>query len=370
MGYLDGMPKAARHLAAARSSAEHWRAIFEWATTGLILLLILKSRLLVRLRDRLQAMVSKGWLVSILCAFRFVFVLEGLGSAAAGVATLLWPQAGGETTTAALSALPYRVVFGGLGLALFQGIAGRAPKWWWAGLSGIAALVAFCLVLIPSVTLIPQARGDAPVANFAAPALLSFVRSGGLNAKQLYVFDDADPRAVDMEGLGPIAHAAVSRAALTAPDPETYAAIGHLLGHYRHKDLWSMALLYSVLATGFFFAVSRCYAPLARRLGDGGGGSLADPAALPTIGLLAWVFTLAAVPAFNLFDQAINYRADDYAMSLTRDPDALCRWLVATEGRDKANPSPIEAVLFYDHPPLAWRLENAMRWRAAHTQRP
>jgi STE24 endopeptidase len=102
-----------------------------------------------------------------------------------------------------------------------------------------------------------------------------------------------------------------------------------------------------------------------RRGGQNTRNSTAAAKAYPLVGLLGWGLALIATPAFNLFDQAINYRADDYALSLTQNPEALCRWLIATEAAGKADPSPLEALLFYDHPPLKPRLINALRWSVA-----
>ncbi len=53
-------------------------------------------------------------------------------------------------------------------------------------------------------------------------------------------------------------------------------------------------------------------------------------------------------------------------MQLTGDPDALCRWLMIDEAGGKADPSPLETIFFYDHPPLKNRLINALRWKASH----
>lgn len=319
-------------------------------------------------------MTTRAWLVRLICAFAFVIVLEMLRFSAAVVADLAWP-AGGDLASQLRSALletPWRLLYEGLGLWLLIGVIGRWPRWGWAGLSAVASLAIFCVVLLPPVLLAPQGRGDVVAAGPQAQPILAFVRRGGLDVHVLYAFESADPLAADMEGWGGIAkvdsgaHAAVSRAALAAPSAQTYAAIGHLLGHYRHGDLWSMALLWSLMGAGFFLAVALLSRPIARAFGQGEASGALDATGPPVVGLIAWASLLIAVPVFNRFDQAINYRADDYAMALTEDPDALCRWLVATEQTDKIDPSPLETLIFYDHPPLKARLLHAMQWKANH----
>lgn len=308
---------------------------------------------------------SPGWIVSLLVAGVFVLAGALLQLLARLIVAALWPNGGpGVDGAFDLAALPAMVLAGGLALALVVGWAKAAPRRGWAWLGGGGAILIFAAVLLPPVTLIPSLRHDTPVRLDGASApILAFVRRGGMPADGLYSFSGANPADVDVEGLGPITHVAVSRAALAAPTAQTYAALGHLLGHYRHRDLWNMALLWSGCGAAICWGVWRFTGPVARRLGEGGLGSLGDPAALPVMAMIVWAALPFASLAFNGFDRAINYRADAFAMALTRDPDALCRWLVASEGGDKAAPSALEALLFYDHPPLKARLIAAQRWK-------
>jgi Zn-dependent protease with chaperone function len=77
--------------------------------------------------------------------------------------------------------------------------------------------------------------------------------------------------------------------------------------------------------------------------------------------LIVWALLPVLAISFNVFDQAINYRADAYALSLTKDPRGLCSWLIGQEGGDAVAPGAIETLLFYDHPPLKSRLVQALR---------
>jgi len=341
--------------------------MFGWAATGLILAALLKSRALVRLQASVRGRVSSAWVAYGLCVVAVVLIVQLLQIPATMIAQSLWPDGGARETTESLVAGVVPALLGGLPVILvLQGVARISPRRGWTSLALAATAITLCIILIPPVAMLPGARGDRPASGPEAARFLAFVQAGGLQAPRLNVFASKDPLSVDMEGLGPIRHAAVSQAAVETPQPETFAAIGHLLGHYRHHDLWSLAALWSSLIAALLFCLFRFYAPLARRLGSDLPPTLSDPAALPLIGLMIWAFFLVATPAFNVFDQAINYRADDYAMGLTRDPDALCRWLIATEQASKADPSAVEAVLFYDHPPLVARLRNAMQWKVSH----
>ena len=277
----------------------------------------------------------------------------------------MWP-AGGGGARAMLGVWPVHAILDAAGFWIILEAAKRAPKRWWLWLAGVCALIIAGAILVwPAF--VPQIdRGDRPVAAPAGAPILAFARRGGLDARALYVFPGADPADVDAEGFAGTTHLAVSRAALAAPRPETYAALGHLLGHYRHKDLWRLSLLLAATAAAQFWIMAKGSGTLARRLAEPSLRGAADPAGVAVLALIGWACAIGGSLAFDGLDRAINYRADAYAMSLTHDPDALARWLVTSEAKSKADPGPIETVLFYDHPPLRSRLIAAMRWKAAH----
>jgi Zn-dependent protease with chaperone function len=358
--YLHQIPFAVSALADARTTAGEWRMVLDWLADCVILLLILKSRLLPWATRALAPRLSRPWLLSPFLAVLFALILEVARALAASMAGLAWPS-GASPPAALLNAVPLRAL-GDVVLALVVlTAAGRWPRGWWIGIAALAALLSFIVTLGAPMLLPPAARGDRPVVTPQAAPLLAFARKGGLDAHALYVFDGADPTDVDAEGLGPIAHLAVSRAALDAPQPETYAALGHLLGHHRHKDLWSMSLLLSALAAVVLYLGARLTAPLAHRLGEGGVSGPSDPKALPVLGLILWLYMATAGVTFDAFDRWINDRADAYALSLTHDPKGMARWLIHAETKSKADPAWPEMVLFYDHPPLQARLERAFK---------
>jgi STE24 endopeptidase len=355
-------------LARARTAADEWRTALGWLAAGAILFALLKSRLLLTLkRVAVRRRIGRSGVV-LLCAVVFALAFEALQAAVGVGLAAIWPAGGAAGGPGGLAA---HVLFDTLALWLILAAARAAPRAGWAWLAGLSALGIAAVVLVAPVTLVPMARGDrpAPPAAKAAP-FIAFAAKGGLPVASASTFASDDPTAVDAEGLGPIRHLALSRAALAHPQPETYAALGHLLGHHRHGDLWMLTLLVAGAAALGLAALAALAAPLARRLGEGDLKGAHDPAGLPVLGLIAWAGLLVFTPAFNLFDQTINYRADAYALSLTRDPGALCRWIVGEAGASKPDPNPLEALFFYDHPPLKPRLEAVLRRGALNGEFP
>jgi STE24 endopeptidase len=354
-----------RDLAVAVTDAQERRTALGWIADGVVILIILKSRVVLRVANWMGPRASDDWLVQAACALAFGILFEGARAAVQAVGIALWP-AGGGGTRAMLGVWLFRAMLDAAGFWIIFAAAILAPKRWWLWLSGACALIiAAAIVIWPA--LVPQlSRGDRAVVAPQGAPILAFARRGGLQAQTLYAFDGADPADVDAEGFAGKSHLAVSRAALADPRPETYAALGHLLGHYRHKDLWRLSMLLSAAAALQFWIMAKGAAPLAQKLGEPSLRGAADPASVTVLALIGWACAIGGSLAFNGLDRSINYRADAYAMSLTRNPDALAHWLITSQAKSNPNPGPIETVLFYDHPPLRSRLIAAMRWKAAH----
>jgi STE24 endopeptidase len=158
----------------------------------------------------------------------------------------------------------------------------------------------------------------------------------------------------------------VTSQALRAPAPEVAAYVAHLLGHYRRADVLTLAL---ILAGWTFIGVlltAAAFRPLAAALGAGEIAHPSDPAGLPLVAIILAGVTAVACPTLAGVGRAVNVRADQYALALTRDPDALAAVLVRTWDHRALAPGPIAQALLYTHPPLQSRIRGAMIWKAAH----
>jgi len=138
------------------------------------------------------------------------------------------------------------------------------------------------------------------------------------------------------------------------------------MGHYAHHDQLSIAILLAALSFGLFIAVQALTAPAARLMGLKGAGGVADALAAPALIAVAILYLSAAVIVEHAFIRWINVRADQYSLDHAREPDGLAVALLHEWNGKDVDPSPLQEVLFYDHPPLRSRLVHAMRWKAAH----
>ena len=149
-------------------------------------------------------------------------------------------------------------------------------------------------------------------------------------------------------------------------DPaEARASVGHLIGHYVHGDQLGFAGLLAALTFVGVLAAHCLFRPtcgaIGLRLGAG------DPVGMPVMAAILTAWIMLATPVFNAFDRVVNVRADQYSLDHAREPDGLAAAVLREHGGDKADPSPLEEALFYNHPSVRRRLLHAMRWKAAHS---
>ena len=240
----------------------------------------------------------------------------------------------------------------------------RAPKAWGLILGGVLGALAFAALWLPY----HQASGPAALPGAprgpARAGLIQLLHETRVPASDVYI--SANPGIdADVTGTGQSAQVVISRGFWTKASPEELrASVGHLIGHYRHHDQLSLALLLAGLTLGAFAGLQLLAPPLARRLGFDGPG---DPAALPLLAMLFVLLASASAVIERGFDRAINVRADQFSLDHAKEPDGLALALLREWKGERVDPSPLEEAIFYDHPSLKSRLVHAMSWKAAHS---
>lgn len=140
-------------------------------------------------------------------------------------------------------------------------------------------------------------------------------------------------------------------------DDEIEVVLAHELAHHVHRDLWrAMAVQGGLLLTGFL-AAHVGLRPLAATLGYRG---LADPASVPLLLLFGGAWSLLAQPVASALSRSRERAADEYALVVTRRPDAFISAMrrLAQQNMAEDRPGPL-ARLFQSHPPIHERLEAA-----------
>jgi STE24 endopeptidase len=148
--------------------------------------------------------------------------------------------------------------------------------------------------------------------------------------------------------------------------PEIRAVMGHELGHYvlNHIYKWIAAMSLLLLA-GFLFTQWAMRILLARFGARFGLRGVSDVATFPLLVAVISVVAFAATPITNTLIRTQEVEADRFGLNLAREPHGEAEVdLKLTEYR-KPDPTPLEEIVFFDHPSTRFRIHDAMRWREA-----
>ena len=363
--WLERLPAAERLAAHARTDLR----LVIWVGAGALLigscLVLARVDFGGRLRRVIEARGLRLWVASGLPAV----VVAATLAAAKGLYDILvaWPAenvAGAWTERAASAAAGVWlvVILALLFAPILQWLFRRRPR---AGpmLAGLAA-VAVCL----AVGWGPYAFGGDPAPRRAPPgpvtdALARLIAEAGVPAHGVWLSRDPTFDADVTGGFGRV-KVVVGQPMLGWPAPDARAYVGHLMGHYAHADVFVVFLLYGLVAFAALVAVQRWAAPLARRLGARQATAAADPDAAPAAALMLVVALGVAMLATSGYLRWANVRADAFSLDHAREPDGLASALLRTWDHESVDPNPIEAAIFYSHPPLSARLTHAMCWKA------
>lgn len=142
--------------------------------------------------------------------------------------------------------------------------------------------------------------------------------------------------------------------------PEIEVVLAHELAHFHHHDIWKNLALSSALTAGGLWASDLWMRAVA-------GGNLANVEHLPLLALGMMAFGLVTSPLTHAWSRCAEYRADWFALEMTRDAAAFESAMRKLAGQNLADmePHPVVEFLFHSHPALSKRIAKAGQWRQA-----
>ena len=377
--YLATLPPEAHAKATAYTQGGHWVLLWAALVSILVAWLVLKSGVLVKVRDVVTAKKSRPWL-AVAAVVVVDAVIEGLLILPWSAYEDWWRQKSygltdqafggwlGETLTMLVISLIMTVALASGVYALMR----KAPRTWWAWSGGLVA-VAFMVIMVLSPVFIE------PLFNTYTPApagpvrdtVVTMANANGVPSDKIYVYDgskQSNRYTANVSGLFGTARVAMSDTMFKqgADLAEVKGVVGHEMGHYVHMHSIWLASAFGGLALVLFFLVDRLFAPVARLLGAKDVGGISDPAGLPVIWIIMAVLGLLATPVTSSLVRIAETDADRFSLERFNEPDGLAKALVKTIEYRAATPSKLEEVLFYDHPSVGGRVRMAMDWKAAH----
>lgn len=143
---------------------------------------------------------------------------------------------------------------------------------------------------------------------------------------------------------------------------EILSVVAHELGHYKNKDTIKIISFGFMVSIILFFL---CDIVLKKIFPFFGYASLADIAGLPLFCLIMLLFGLLALPLQNGFIRSLETRADLYSLKAAKAPGAFISMMekLAKINLAELEPSRFMEIMFYDHPPIAKRIQSAKRYK-------
>lgn len=381
--YLSALSPETHARATAYTQGGHWLILWTTVIGVAAYWLILRSGLLVRLRDRMEAR-GLGPLRVSAAVLGLALVVETMLNAP-WVAWSDWarekaygltsqPFVGwlGEYLAYALIAVVSTTLLAVGVYALIR----RAPRLWWAWSGGLVSLVFIVTMVVAPVFIYPLFNRYEPAPpGPVRDAVVALAEANGVPSDRIFIYDgsrQSNRYTANVSGLLGSTRIAMSDVMFDkgADIAEVRAVVAHEMGHYVLGHGWWNAGFLSVMAVLAFFLVDRLFPLAVRWLGASGVRGLSDPAGYPVLGAMILVLGLVGNPLAASFTRWAEVESDRFSLERAREPDGLARALVKTIEYRAATPGRLEEMLFYTHPSVGSRVRMAMDWKAAQQAEP
>ena len=375
--YLATVPPDKKARSDAYFEGGYWLQLWDFLFAAAVAILLLQSRISARIRDWAVRISSWRGVLDLLYFIVFLVittviqfplvVYEGyIREHKYGLAT----QTFGPWMRDQLVSLAVGAILGGIAVMGMYWVVRRLGKNWWVW--GAAASIVFqaSLVLIAPVYIAPlfntfNKLQDPKIKD----PILSMARANGIPATEVYEVDASRQStrvSAYVTGFLGTQRIVLNDNLLKRCTPEEIQSVmGHEMGHYVLHHVYKDLLFFGVLAVvGFAFLNWGMRWSLARWGERWGTHEITDVAALPLAVLLFAIFFFALTPATNSWVRMQEYEADIFGLDAARQPDGEALVDLKLGDYRKLDPSPMEEMIFFDHPSGRTRITAAMRWKA------
>ena len=147
--------------------------------------------------------------------------------------------------------------------------------------------------------------------------------------------------------------------------------MAHEMGHYVLNHVYELMIEIGILiVAGFAFARWAIEKALARWGARWGLEGPDDVATLPLLAAVFSIFFFFATPVTNSIIRVNEVEADLFGLNAARQPDGFAETALMLGEYRKLAPSPLEEMIFFDHPSGRNRILMAMTWKAEHLDDP
>jgi STE24 endopeptidase len=377
--YLNSVPPDARARSNAYFEGGYWLLLWDFLFGSAVSLLLLFSGLSSHMRNLSERITRVRWVQPLLYWVQYLVVTSILGFPL----TLyegyfrehkygLLNQTFGPWFGEQMIGLALGAMLGGLAVTGAFAIVRALPRTWWIWGSVGAVVYTVFIIMIGPVFIAPLFNkytklDDARVRD----PILSMARANGIPAQDVWKVDasrQSNRVSANVSGFLGTERITLNDNLLnrcTLPEIET--VMGHEMGHYVLNHVFKDILFIAIEALVFFaflrWALDRALARWGERWGIRG---ISDPAVLPLVVLIGAIFFFVLTPVNNSWTRTQEYEADIFGLNAAGQPDGEAKVDLMLGEYRKLDPTPLEEVIFFDHPSGRTRITAAMRWKAEH----
>jgi STE24 endopeptidase len=250
-----------------------------------------------------------------------------------------------------------------------------SPRRWWIYAGALTLVVAAFIAILSPVLIEPLFNTYTPMPpSLLRTAILKIAQGNGVPVTNVLVVDASRQTtriSANVAGFGPTARVALNDNLLnTHDDAGVLAVMGHETGHYVLGHTKSLLVGFGVLIVIGYATVQAAVPALIARNPRWGVAGITDPAAVAVAIIVLTLFFFVLTPVTNSLTRFHEAQADIFGLNAARAPDGFARSALRLGQYRKLEPTPLEEVIFFDHPSGYTRIHQAMVWKAAHLGEP
>jgi STE24 endopeptidase len=396
--WLDTVPADKRARSDAYFEGGYWLLLWNFLLSAAISVLLLTTRISARLRDFADKIAGKT--VSIFPTGRFCRIIEWLFLNALRVLLYAIPllllvnvlgfplhvyehffrehaygmatQNFGQWFSEQLVALAVGLIVSSIALVALYFVFRHAPRAWWIWGTATAVVLVMGLTLLFPIYVEPLFNKYTELTDpKIKDPILAMARANQIPVTKVYEVDAS--RQTKRVSANVAGFLGTTRIALNdnllkqCTLPEIREVMAHEMGHYVLNHGFKL-VLYSGVSFLFAFGLARVlFDAAARRWGNRWGvRGIADPAGLPLLSFILTTIFFLLTPVSNSAVRVTEREADAFSINTAREPEGMAKVALKLGEYRKLDPSPMEEIIFFDHPSGRARIRMAMDWKAAH----
>jgi STE24 endopeptidase len=377
--YLATVPAVDRARSDAYFEGGYWLQLWDFLLGVVVNVLLLGTGLSSRMRNLAERLVRFRPIQTFLYWVQYLLVTtlillpmtiyEGfVREHRYGLANQTFGPWMGEQATSFVVSL----LLGGLAASALYGVVRRLPRTW--ALWGAVAVIALVMlsVLIAPVYIAPLFNKYTRLSDLVVRSrILGLAHAEGIDARDVWVFDASRQTkrvSANVSGFATTMRISLNDNLLNRCSlAEIEAVMGHEMGHFvLHHVYKFMLFLAVVIATGFALMKWGFERVMARNEAAWDVHGVGDTAGLPLAMILLSTYFFLLTPVLNTYTRMEEAEADLFGINASGQPDGEAQGDLKLGEYRKLDPSPLEEILFFDHPGGRNRILMAMTWKAEH----